>query len=230
MSGRYLATVVAVGAEPRRLPVDDLVGDHVVLERMRPDHTHAIADAATGDRSSFGWTMVPDGREDAVRYVDALLTDAARLAAAPFVQRRTADGAVVGCTRFLHPAWPRRRAEPDEVEVGGTWLAADAQRTPINTEAKLLLLTHAFEVWEVQRVAICTDLRNVRSRAAIERLGAVFEGVLRRHRAAYTAPADPTLRDTAVYSIIEPEWPTVRAGLRERLARRGRAGGDPLGS
>jgi RimJ/RimL family protein N-acetyltransferase len=187
---------------------------------MRPDHADAIADAATGDRSSFAWTMVPDGRAEAARYVDALLTDAARAVAAPFVQRRTADDAVVGCTRFLHPAWPHGRADPDEVEVGGTWLAADAQRSPINTEAKLLLLTHAFEVWEVQRVAICTDVRNVRSRAAIERLGAVFEGVLRRHRAAYTEPPDPDLRDTAVYSIIAPEWPGVRAGLRERLAHR----------
>ncbi len=221
MPGRYLATVVAVGAEPHRLPVDDLVGEHVVLEPMRPDHTDAIADAAAGDRTSFGWAMVPDGREDAARYVEALLTDAERVAAAPFVQRRTADDTVVGCTRFLHPAWPRGRALPDEVEVGGTWLAADAQRTPINTEAKLLLLRHAFEVWEVQRVAICTDVRNVRSRTAIERLGAVFEGVLRRHRAAYTEPPDPDLRDTAVYSIIQPEWPAVRVGLQERLGRRG---------
>ena len=79
--------------------------------------------------------------------------------------------------------WPGREA-PVEVEVGGTWLAAAAQRTPINTEAKVLLLRHAFEVWQVGRVAICTDARNDRSRNAIERIGATFEGVLRRHRPA----------------------------------------------
>src|SRR6185369_11604089 len=91
------------------------------------------------------------------------------------------------CTRFLEMRRWRGRPEPDEVEVGGTWLAADVQRTPVNTEAKLLLLTHAFEVWHVDRVALATDVRNERSRRAIERIGARFEGVLRHHRPSTVA-------------------------------------------
>ena len=113
----------------------------------------------------------------------------------------------------------RSRNSPAEVEIGGTWLAADAQRTALNTEAKLLLLTHAFEMWEVHRVAICTASDNERSRRAIERLGASFEGILRNHRAligdAVTTPGLP--RDSALYSIIDREWPTIRARLTERL-------------
>ena len=117
----------------------------------------------------------------------------------------------------MSPAWPLGRRDPDEVEVGGTWLAADAQRSPINTEAKLLLLTNAFEAWEVRSVAICTDARNDRSRRAIERLGATFEGVLRQHRASTAAGEAGTLRDTAVYAIIAAEWPGIKdVGLRDR--------------
>ena len=113
----------------------------------------------------------------------------------------------------MSPLWPLGRRDPDEVEIGGTWLAADAQRSPINTEAKLLLLTHAFEVWKVQRVAICTDARNERSRRAIERIGGVFEGTLRRHRASTAAGESGRLRDTSIYAIIETEWPSVRDRL-----------------
>ncbi len=196
------------------LDVDDLVGTHVILERLRPDHVTDIAAAGSGDRSTFGWTGVPGDEAEAEAYVEWLLDDAAHGRAAPFVQRRTADGAIVGCTRFMSPSWPLGRRDPDEVEVGGTWLAADAQRSPINTEAKLLLLTHAFDVWSVQRVAICTDDRNDRSRRAIERLGATFEGILRRHRPSTAAGEAGTLRNTAVYSIIADEWPAVRARLR----------------
>jgi RimJ/RimL family protein N-acetyltransferase len=104
------------------------------------------------------------------------------------------------------------------VEIGGTWLAADAQRSPINTEAKLLLLTHAFDVFGVFRVAIATDARNERSRAAIERLGARLEGIMRNHRpnaGPLTEPGHP--RNTAMHSIIDDEWPAVRAGLKEQL-------------
>ncbi len=122
----------------------------------------------------------------------------------------------------MSPAWPLGRRDPDEVEVGGTWLAADAQRSPINTEAKLLLLTHAFDVWDVRRVAICTDARNERSRRAIERLGATFEGVLRQHRASTAAGEAGTLRDTAVYAIVAADWPAVRDRLSARAAERRR--------
>ena len=195
------------------LDVDDLVGRHVILERLRLDHVADIAAAGSGDRSTFGWTGVPGDEAEAGAYVEWLLEDAAHSRAAPFVQRRTADGAIVGCTRFMSPSWPLGRRHPDEVEIGGTWLVADAQRSAVNSEAKLLLLTHAFDVWAVQRVAICTDDRNDRSRRAIERLGATFEGILRRHRPSTAAGEAGTLRNTAVYSIIVDDWPAIRARL-----------------
>lgn len=201
-----------------RLAVGDLSGAHVTLERLRIDHIEAITAAGSGDRSTFGFTGVPDGDEQARRYVEGLLSDAAKHRCAPFVQRRVADGVIVGCTRFMSPAWPLGRPDPDEVEVGGTWLAADAQRSAINTEAKLLLLTHAFDVWAARRVAICTDARNERSRRAIERLGATFEGVLRQHRASTAAGEAGSLRDTAVYAIVAADWPAVRTGLSARAA------------
>ena len=106
--------------------------------------------------------------------------------------------------------------DPDEVEIGGTWLAAPAQRTGINTEAKLLLLNHAFDTLDVWRVAICTDADNTRSRRAIERIGAQFEGVLRNHRPKYNT-ATPRPRNTAVHAIVREDWPTVRDRLRRRL-------------
>jgi RimJ/RimL family protein N-acetyltransferase len=113
--------------------------------------------------------------------------------------------------------WPGRDT-PAEVEIGGTWLATDAQRTPLNTEAKLLLLSRAFDDWHVFRVAVMTDERNERSRAAIERLGAVFEGVLRNHRPSTGFLGHPGRpRDTAAYSIIQSEWPDVRHRLQARL-------------
>jgi RimJ/RimL family protein N-acetyltransferase len=191
----------------------------VLLEPLRAVHVDEIAAAGGGDRSSFGYTQVPDGRDEAADYVSWLLDDAAHARAAPFVQRRAEDGVVVGCTRFLDPLWPLGRVDPDEVEIGGTWLSASAQRTSINSEAKFLLLTHAFDVWNVQRVAICTDARNEQSRRAIERLGATFEGVMRRHRRSTRAGEDDTLRDTATYSIIADEWPAIDARLRALLAR-----------
>ena len=200
-----------------RLEVPALTGRHVSLEPLRADHVDEIASAGAGDRTTFGYTQVPDGRDEASEYVAWLLDDAARDRAAPFAQRRTTDGMLVGCTRFLNPSWPLGRDEPDEVEIGGTWLTEAAQRTSTNTEAKLLLLTHAFETWGVQRVAICTDARNDRSRRAIERIGATFEGVLRRHRRSTHAGDGSRLRDTASYAITIEDWPDVQAWLVGRL-------------
>lgn len=191
-----------------------LSGRFVVLEPLRVDHIDEIAAAGGGDRSSFGYTQVPEGRDEAADYVHWLLDDAAHGRAAPFVQRRMADDVVVGCTRFLNPLWPIGRDDPDEVEIGGTWLSASAQRTPINSEAKLLLLTHAFDTWTAQRVAICTDARNEQSRRAIERIGATFEGVLRKHRRSTHAGEVDMLRDTATYSITIDEWPSIEMRLR----------------
>ncbi len=202
----------------RRLIVPPLVGQYVSLEPLALDHVDGIAAAASGDRITFGYTEVPDGHDEAAGYVAWLLDDAAHARAAPFVQRRATDGAIVGCTRFLNPAWPLGRTDPDEVEVGGTWLSSSAQRSPMNTEAKLLLLDHAFETWNVQRVAICTDARNTQSRRAIERLGAPFEGVLRRHRLSKHTGDGERLRDTAMYAITCDDWPDLRARLVDRLS------------
>jgi RimJ/RimL family protein N-acetyltransferase len=189
----------------------------VILEPLAAGHLDDIVAAAGGDRSTFGFTQVPADRYEAREYVDVLLADAAIGVAAPFVQRQPSDGLVVGCTRFMHPLWPLGRRDPDEVEIGGTWLSHAAQRSAINTEAKLLLLTHAFDVWNVRRVAICTDHRNERSRRAIERLGATLEGVLRHHRRSTAAGEAGRLRDTATYSIIDDEWPMIRERLNTAL-------------
>jgi RimJ/RimL family protein N-acetyltransferase len=186
---------------------------------MRLDHVADLVVAGSGDRSTFAYTQVPDGRIEAQDYVSWLLGDADDGRAGPYVQRRRSDDKVVGCTRFLNPLWPLGRADPDEVEVGGTWLSAEAQRTPINTEAKLLMLSHAFETWGVQRVAICTDARNARSRRAIERIGGRFEGVLRRHRRSTHTGDGDRLRDTAVYAITLDDWPPVQFGLAASLDR-----------
>ena len=115
--------------------------------------------------------------------------------------------------------WWRGRPDPDEVEIGGTWLAADVQRSAVNTDAKLLLLTHAFDVWNVDRVALATDERNERSRAAITRLGASFEGILRNHRPSKVPGEEGRPRNTALFSITAEEWPEVRRALTDRLDR-----------
>lgn len=196
-----------------------LRGEVVTLEPLTTDHVDDLVAAASEDRGSYGFTIVPSNRAETVRYVDALLAAADRGETWPFVQRRVADGRVVGTTRYLEPRRWFGRDHPDEIEIGGTWLAASAQRTALNTEAKLLLLTHAFDAWEVGRVAICTDARNERSRRAIERLGARLDGVLPNHRPSMTEGEPGQLRDTATYSIVPADWPTVRAGLLARLGR-----------
>lgn len=196
-----------------------LTGTHVRLEPLGHGHAAALLHAANRDRSTYTHTPVPSTLEAMEAYIDGLLLDAQRDTVVPFTQIRAADGAPVGCTRYLNVAWYPGRELPAEVEVGGTWLAGDAQRTAINTEAKLLLLTQAFEQWHVVRVAVCTDARNMRSRAAIERLGATFEGILRHHRMrAGDGVATGEPRDTASYSILPDEWPAIRARLQERLS------------
>jgi RimJ/RimL family protein N-acetyltransferase len=129
---------------------------------------------------------------------------------------------VVGTTRFCYiefwdwePGSPHQRGAhlPDALEIGYTWLSPAAQRTGINTEAKLLMLTHAFETWRVHRVRLTTDARNERSRKAIERLGAGFDGVLRAARTAF----DGGIRDSAHYSILDSEWPEIKRALAKRL-------------
>jgi N-acetyltransferase len=131
---------------------------------------------------------------------------------------------VIGSTRFWNIerwAWPadhprHARPHPDACEIGYTWLSRSAIRSAANTEAKSLMLTHAFETWEVLRVCLHTDSRNRRSRTAIERIGGKFEGILRAHRIA----ADSIPRDSVRYSIIAGEWPEVKQRLYRLLDRR----------
>ena len=201
-----------------RLEPFTLAGTHVQLEPLMPGHAAELLAAADQDRTTYGYTPVPADEAAMDDYVGWLRGDAERDTVVPFAQRRLADGAVVGCTRFMNVTWYPGRDTPAEVEIGGTWLAADAQRSPINTEAKLLLLTQAFERWDVFRVAICTDALNQRSRDAIVRLGARFEGVLRQHRPNHGHLTEPGKnRDTAAYSILPAEWPAIRASLKAHL-------------
>jgi RimJ/RimL family protein N-acetyltransferase len=200
-----------------------LAGKHVRLEPLTRAHVPGLLAAATsGPRETFGLTTVPADERETVAYVDDALKAHGEGRELPFATVDAARGRVVGSTRYLNVEfwpWPqghplqRGEAVPDVVEIGATWLAPAAQRTAINTEAKLLMLTHAFEVWRVHRVSLRTDARNERSRTAILRLGARFEGVIRAARIA----ADRTIRDTACFSIVEAEWPELKAGLRRRL-------------
>jgi len=214
------------------LPPLTLESSSVRLEPLAANHAEALAAAAGEDRSSYAYTWVPDGPVDAERYVQAALAHQDTGRALVHVVRTVTNGRIVGTTRFLDlevfdwsPPWPpgvARGPEPAEdrppsvAEIGSTWYVASAQRTGVNAHAKLLQLTHAFEVWQALRVTLKTDARNMASRTAIERLGASVEGVRRAH-----APAsDGTIRDTAYYSITAPEWPEVRDQLRQRLATR----------
>jgi len=200
-----------------------LSGASVRLEPLSPGHAQALVAAATsGPRDSYAFTRVPATLTDAIAYVDEALALQEAGRALPFATVDATSGRVVGSTRFLNVefwTWPagspfqRGEQVPDVVEVGATWLAPAAQRTAINTEAKLLMLAHAFEVWRVHRVSLLTDARNERSRSAILRLGARFDGVLRAARVAF----DDTIRDTAAYSILDSEWAAVKAGLRAKL-------------
>jgi RimJ/RimL family protein N-acetyltransferase len=198
-----------------------LSGTHMRLEPLERTHVEALTRAAGQDLALYQWSTVPQTLTDMARYVEQALEARAAGTALPFATVRIADGVVIGSSRFFDiERWPwpsghpgAGRSGPDGCEIGYTWLAAAAMRTPANTEAKLLMLTHAFDEWGVRRVCFHTDVRNERSRAALTRIGAQFEGVLRAHRLA----ADLTARDSARFSIVAAEWPVVKQRLRERL-------------
>jgi RimJ/RimL family protein N-acetyltransferase len=199
------------------LDVPVLQGSLVRLEPLSVSHSTDLADAADEDRSTFGHTWVPS-RLDIGRYVGHQLQQAELGKLTPLVQVRRSDDRAVGCTAYWDPrAWPGRPGEPCAVEIGWTWLAASAQGTGINVDAKLLLLRHAFEQLGVARVDIKTDARNHRSRSAIEGLGATFEGILRKWSRSWVPGEEGRLRDSAMYSIIDVEWPACELHLRRRL-------------
>jgi RimJ/RimL family protein N-acetyltransferase len=200
-----------------------LHGKHIRLEPLRPQHVGGLAAAAAADPSLYRWSPVPQGKHEAAAYVDTALGWWDAGTAVPFAIVRLSDEIVIGSTRFWNIerwAWPaghpsHGRHVPDACEIGYTWLARSAVRTAANTEAKLLMLCHAFEVWQVLRVCFHTDARNERSRAALERIGAQCEGILRSHRMA----ADFIPRDSVRYSIVASEWPSVKQRLVTHMGR-----------
>jgi RimJ/RimL family protein N-acetyltransferase len=183
-----------------------LSGEHVRLEPLTPEHAKGLFEAGT-DPGIWAWLSIrqPGDLPAAERMVEQALADPDRR---PFAQIDVASGRVAGTTSYYQVVEKHRI-----LSIGHTWIGADWQRTGLNTESKLLLLTHAFETLDAQRVCWETDIRNLRSQRAIERLGALREGVLRAHRVR----PDGSSRDTVTYSMLAPEWPAAKARLNERL-------------
>ena len=198
---------MSVQSLPENWQAPRLGGTHVSLEALTLEHVPGLQQALEGDALSQLWyTNVPK-TTDAGEWVSAALGKHAQGIEVPFAVR-DGNGTVVGSTRFydLDPSVPR-------LNIGYTWYAPGVQRTGLNTEAKLLLLTHAFETLGCVSVYLETSWFNHASRTAIARLGAKQDGVLRNHR----RHADGSLRDTVVFSILHSEWPGVKSNLSHRL-------------
>lgn len=188
-----------------------LAGRHVRLEPLAPHHAPGLF-AAGRDPEVWRWMLLPAfaSLAEVERWIDAALAVQAAGDEVAWATIRVSDGAVVGSTRYLDI----RRAHR-ALEIGHTWLAREAQRTAINTEAKLLQLHHAFDTLGAVRVQWKTDERNEPSRRAIARLGAQFEGILRRYQTRH----DGFVRNTAIFSLTADEWPAARERLEARLVR-----------
>ena len=200
-----------------------LQGQWIRLEPLEHTHLDGLVGASAEDPDLYRWSPVPQGQNEALAYVQTALNWQSAGTAVPFAIIRAADGRVIGSTRFWNLeywGWPANhpshaRGVPDACEIGYTWFAKSAIRSAANTEAKTLMLRHAFEVWQVLRVSFHTDTRNQRSRAALERIGGHCEGILRAHRMA----ADFIPRDSVRYSIIATEWPAVKQRLLQLIER-----------
>ncbi len=185
-------------------------GDHVRIEPLATEHEADLREAAAdGELHKLWYTTVPtpEGVTDEIARRQALREAGSML---PFAVLEKSSGRAVGMTTYMNIAAENRR-----LEIGSTWCRKSVQRTPLNTECKLLLLRHAFEELDCIAVEFRTHVMNRASRPAIERLGAKFDGVLRAHMIM----ANGTIRDTAVYSITAPEWPTVAANIEFMLER-----------
>ncbi len=188
-----------------------LEGRHVTLEPLGREHAAAIRDAAAdGELWRLWYTGVP-APDKTEAWIDAALAMREKLGAMPFAVRDKATQEIVGSTRYFNVEAAHRR-----LEIGHTWYARRAQRTAVNSECKLLLLTHAFEALSCIAVEFRTNFFNFQSREAIARLGAKQDGILRNHQ----IQPDGTLRDTVVFSIIGGEWPAVKRNLQFRLERK----------
>ena len=187
-----------------------LTGTHASIEPLGREHEEALARAvADGELWRLWYTTVPPP-EKMGQYIAFALDMRERLDAMPFVVREKSSGEIVGCTRYFNVDAANRR-----LEIGHTWYSKRAQRGPINTECKLMLLSHAFEKLQCIAIEFRTHWFNHASRTAIERLGAKQDGVLRNHQVS----ADGWKRDTVVFSIIDGEWPAVKRHLRYQLER-----------
>ena len=188
-----------------------LTGKHVRLEPLAERHTPDLAEIGAGQ--TF-WDFMLYGNintvDDMRNWVRGILSRAEKGTDLPFVVVHLASGRVAGATRYLN-IMPQDRG----LEIGGTWYGLEFQRTPVNTECKYLLLRHAFETLGCIRVQLKTDLRNERSQKAIERIGAVKEGVLRNHMIL----PDGRYRHSVFYSILDTEWPDVKKRLEEMMNR-----------
>jgi RimJ/RimL family protein N-acetyltransferase len=194
---------------PLIVPPVTLEGRAVRLEPLRLEHAAALASLCDDEVFEF-LSIKLRTQADVEAYIAAALSAAERGTEQPFFIRDQQTGAPLGTTRYMTISRQDRN-----LEIGHTWLGRRAWRTRVNTECKFLLLRHAFEQLQVMRVQLKTDRRNARSRAAIERIGAKFEGILRHQMLV----RDGVVRDSAMYSITDIEWPEVKARLEERLAR-----------
>jgi len=180
------------------------------MEPMTADHLEALVEAGGFDEL-WRWTAVnAASREDMRSYVDTALVDTVKGTALPFVTIDKPSGRVIGSSRFGNIDPPNRKSE-----IGWTWITPAFQRSHVNSEAKLLMLTHAFEVWNCVRVELKTDVLNEKSRNAMLRIGATEEGVLRKNMLTQGG----RYRDSIYYSVLDTEWSAVKARLRGFLAR-----------
>jgi len=192
-----------------------LEGSEVRLEPVRREHAELFWEIAKNDLEDiFRWIPYSmKAPEDFRRLIDKAFDEQERGESVVFATVERSSGRVIGSTRFMNIDRANRR-----VEIGSTWIAAAWQRTSVNTEAKYLMLRHAFEVWKCMRVELKTDGLNQKSREAILRIGAKEEGTLRRHLVTWTG----RVRDTVYFSILDDEWPEVKAqleGLQQRNAK-----------
>lgn len=186
-----------------------LEGKHVRLEPLSESHHEGLC--AIGLDPEL-WKMIPSQVLDAEQmmgYIRAALADREKGTAMPFATIEKASGTIVGSTRYMNIDATHKR-----VEIGSTWIAPPWQRTAINTEAKYLMMRHAFETLGCNRVELKTDSLNIKSRNAILRIGARQEGILRSHMVTWSG----RLRDTVYFSVIAPEWPEVKANLEAKMA------------
>ena len=188
-----------------------LEGQFVRLAPLQMEHGSQLWDVMKNDAEEiFRWIpYLMRTAEDAQRFVESVLDEQQRGASLPFVTVEGRSGKIVGSTRFMNIDAVHRH-----VEIGSTWIAPPWQRTAVNTEAKYLMLRHAFETWKCMRVEFKTDLMNERSREAILRLGAKEEGTFRKHMLTWSG----RIRDSVYFSIIDTEWPEVKARLEAKLS------------